>query len=166
MRSVLLALSAPAALSLLGVAWPLLHAASYELHARAFQRTAVFVGVLARLVVAVLSPPWSQQAGFVKRSFIFDAFMLVIHQVRWGGWRGHFCGKRFPTVFNPYRRGCSQLVCSLGRRTRWTSFSSSSLPYSASTTWAVSCSSRLQATMLQATRRQLQPALTITICPR
>ena len=85
MRSVLLALSAPAALSLLGVAWPLLHAASYELHARAFQRTAVLVGVLARLVVAVLSPPWSQQAGFVKRSFIFDAFVLVIHQVRWGG---------------------------------------------------------------------------------
>lgn len=81
MRSVLLALSAPVALSLLGIAWPLLHAASYEPHARAFQRTAVLAGIFARLLVSVLSPPWSQQAGFVKRSFIFDAFVLVIHQV-------------------------------------------------------------------------------------
>ena len=79
-RAVLLSLAVPVTLNLLGLLWPLISTSSYECNFKAFQRTVVAASALARLVETVGAQPW-MRGQFVKQSFVFDAFMLVINQV-------------------------------------------------------------------------------------
>jgi hypothetical protein len=71
----------PIVINTTGLLWPMMHIDSFEANFKHFQRTVVAVTVLTRLFQAASSQAWLPTRG-VHQNLIFDAFMLIINQVR------------------------------------------------------------------------------------
>ncbi len=80
-RALLLSMLVPIVLNAIGFLWPLLHISSYERNAKAFQRITLSAAVLARLFQSANSQSWMPHRD-IKQSLVFDAFTLIINQVK------------------------------------------------------------------------------------